>query len=129
MIDIYKVGEATCELEPFNEKGFDMNASVKWVKNLHVPSEHRKQGHASKLLLQLGKEADAAQVALILECRPYEESIDQDSLEKLYKRHGFIVIQDDPKLMTRIPVPPTLFADLAKKKTSNSIITNIYGLR
>lgn len=129
MIDTYQVGEASCDLEPFNEPNFDMNSSVKWVKNLYVPKEHRKQGLASKLLLQLGKEADLAQVALILECRPYEDNIDAESLERLYKRNGFVVIQDEPKLMTRIPVPPTLFADIAKKKTSNSIITNIYGIK
>lgn len=36
-MDTYKVGEASCDLEPFNEKCFDMNSSVKWVKNLYVP--------------------------------------------------------------------------------------------
>lgn len=126
MTDTYKVGEATCEIEPFSEKGFDMNESVKWVKNLYVPAEHRKQGLAGKLLLQLGKEADAAQIALILECRPYEESIDVESLEKLYKKHGFITIQEEPKLMTRIPVPPMLFEAIKKKKASK-IITDIYS--
>ena len=126
-MDTYKVGEASCDLEPFNEKGFDMNSSVKWVKNLHVPIEHRRKGLASKLLLQLGKEADATQVALILECRPYEdESIDTASLENLYKRHGFITIQEKPKLMTRIPVPPMLF-DAIKQKTTSKIITDIYS--
>lgn len=124
-MDTYKVGEASCELELFNEKGFDMNSSVKWVKNLYVPVEQRKQGLASKLLLQLGKEADQAQVALILECRPYEESIDAESLERLYKRHGFVTIQEKPKLMTRIPVPPMLF-EAIKQKTTSKIITDIY---
>lgn len=126
MIDTYKVGEASCDLEPFNEKGFDMNSSVKWVKNLHVPVEHRRKGLASKLLLQLGKEADQAQVALILECRPYEDGIDEKSLEALYKRHGFVTIQDEPKLMTRIPVPPMLF-EAIKQKTTSKIITDIYS--
>jgi hypothetical protein len=127
MLDFYKVGEASCEIETFNEKGFDMNSSVKWVKNLQVPIEHRRKGLASQLLKQLGKEADATQIALILECRPFDDSeIDADSLEALYKRHGFIKIQDEPKLMTRIPVPPMLFEQIKQKPTSK-IIQNLYS--
>lgn len=128
MLEQYKVEHATCDIEPFNEKGFELNDSVKWIKNLYVAPEHRKQGYAKKLLLQLGKEADATQVCLILECRPFEDGISADDLEALYKRHGFITIQQEPKLMSRVPVPPMLFESI-KKKTSNSIITNVYGMK
>jgi GNAT superfamily N-acetyltransferase len=125
MLEQYKVEHATCDIEPFNEKGFDLNNSIKWIKNLHVPAEYRKQGYASRLLLQLGKEADAAQICLILECRPYEDNINETDLEAFYKRHGFITIQQDPKLMSRVPVPPMLFESIKKKKTAE-IITNLY---
>ena len=125
MLEQYKVENATCDIEPFNEKGFDHNNSVKWIKNLYVAPEHRKQGYANKLLQQLGKEADETQIALVLECRPYEDGITVDDLEALYKRHGFITIQQEPKLMSRVPVPPMLFESIKKKKTSE-IITNLY---
>lgn len=127
MIDIYQVGEASCNLENFNEKGFNSNHKVKWLTNLYVPTEHRKQGLANKLLKQLGKEADEAQVALMIECRPYEEgSIDQEALESLYRKNGFVVLQQEPKLMVRIPVPPFILANLKKKPTSQ-IITSLYN--
>ena len=126
MIDKFTVGHASCNLEPFNEKGFNRNSSLKWVTNLHVPEEHRKQGLAKALLKQLGKEADEAQISLILECRGYEESIDENALDRLYRQFGFVEIQAEPKLMLRIPVPPALFESL-KQKPASKIITNLYS--
>jgi GNAT superfamily N-acetyltransferase len=127
MKDIYQVGEATCDLEDFEEKGFNQNSKVKWLRNLYVPPESRKQGLAHKLLQQLGKEADQAQIALMIECRPYEEnSIDYESLEAMYRKNGFVVLQQEPKLMVRIPVPPFILANLQKKPVSQ-IITNLYN--
>jgi predicted GNAT family acetyltransferase len=127
MIDIYQVGEASCNLSPFEEKGFNQNHKVKWLTNLYVPEEHRQKGLAKALLSQLGKEADEAQIALIIECRAFEEdSITEDALEAMYKRQGFVVLQKEPKLMIRIPVPPMLFESLKQKQTSR-IITNLYN--
>jgi GNAT superfamily N-acetyltransferase len=126
-IDSYKVGEASCDLEPFQEKGFEYNNSLKWVRNLYVPQEHRKQGLAEKLLKQLGKEADAAQINLILECRVFEhDAIPLEALEKLYKRNGFVEVQAEPKLMLRIAVPPYILESLKQKPVSR-IITNLYS--
>lgn len=127
MVDIYEVGHAYCNLETMSERGFTKNNQVKWLTNLYVDPQHRKQGAAKKLLQQLGSEADAAQIALMVECRPYEEnSIDQASLEKLYKMQGFVELQKEPKLMVRIPVPPIILENLRKKPTSR-IITNLYN--
>ncbi|MES1989231.1 MAG: GNAT family N-acetyltransferase [Pseudomonadota bacterium] len=126
MIDKYSVGKATCNLESFNEKGFGRNSSLKWVTNLHVPEEHRKQGLAKALLKQLGKDADEAQISLILECRGYEDGIDENALDRLYRQFGFVEVQSDPKLMLRIPVPPALFESL-KQKPASKIITNLYS--
>jgi hypothetical protein len=120
----YKVGHASCDLTPYTDKGLE-GFNVKWLTNLKVEPDKRNTGEAKKLLAQLGKEADAAQVAIILEPRGFEESIEQSRLESLYKRHGFISVQDEPKLMLRVPVPPMLFEQLKKKETSR-IITNIY---
>lgn len=120
----YKVGNASCNLTPYTDKGLD-EFNVKWVTNLTVDKENRNKGYAKELLSKLGKDADSTQAALLLEVRGTEQGIDQNRLESLYKRHGFIVVQDEPKLMLRVPVPPMLFEQLSRKKTS-SIITDIY---
>jgi len=124
----YQLGEATCDITPYTDKGLE-GENVKWVTNLTVPLDKRRQGLAKSLLLKLGKEADATQTALLLEVRPLDDTITVDDLESMYKRHGFIRVQDDPKLMLRVPVPPMLIEQLAKKKTSSSIITNVYGMK
>lgn len=123
----YKVGKAKCNLIPFTEDGMtDYNKNkLKWVTDLTTDLLSRNTGEASKLLRELGKDADSTQISLILECRATEESTDEKRLESLYKRNGFVVVQENPKLMLRIPVPPLLFEQLAKKKTSQ-IITSIY---
>lgn len=126
--NIYKVGEASCDITPCTEKGLE-GENIKWVTNLQVPIDKRKQGLAKALLIKLGKEADAAQAALMLEVRPLDDTITVDDLESMYKRHGFIKVQDEPRLMLRVPVNPMLFTALAKKKTSSSIITNVYGIK
>ncbi len=125
--EVYKVGAATCNITPCTEKGLE-SENIKWVTDIQVPIDKRKQGLAKQLLIQLGKDSDATQTALMLECRPLDDTITVNDLESMYKRHGFIRVQDEPLLMLRVPVPPMLFADIAKKKTS-SIITNVYGIK
>ncbi len=122
--ELYKIGNASCNITPCTEKGLE-GQNIKWITDLQVPLEYRKQGEAKNLLIELGKEADATQTALLLECRPLDDTITKESLQSIYKRHGFIKIQDEPLLMMRVPVPPLLFSQIAKKKTSN-IITGIY---
>lgn len=122
--ELYKIGNASCNVTPCTESGLE-GENIKWITDLQVPLEYRKQGEAKKLLIELGKEADATQTALLLECRPLDNTITKESLQSIYKRHGFIKIQDEPLLMMRVPVPPLLFSQIAKKKTSD-IITGIY---
>ncbi len=122
--EAYKVGNATCKLTPYTDKGLE-EFTVKWLTDLTVEKENRAKGQAKALLSQLGKDADAAQVAIILEARGTESDVDQARLESLYKRNGFIEVQKEPKLMLRVPVPPMLFSQLAQKKSSR-IITDIY---
>lgn len=121
----YKHGNASCNITPFTDKGLEGHA-VKWVTHFTVDESHRGKGEAKALLFKLGREADATQTALILEARPLDDTMDQERLESLYKRHGFIVVQDNPKLMLRVPVPPMLFEQIKKKETSR-IITNLYS--
>lgn len=125
--EVYKVGEATCNIIPFTEAGFNQSDKLRWITDLTVPEEHRKQGLAKALLKQLGQEADAAQISLLVEVRPTEDNITQSDLESLYKKHGFVEVQSNPKLMLRIPVPPALYESLKKKPTSK-IITDIYAI-
>jgi len=123
----YKCGYSKCNLIPFTEAGMtERNQNkIKWLTDLTTEEKYRGKGLAKNLLSQLGKEADQAQISLLLECRATEESIDETRLETLYKRNGFVVVQEEPKLMLRIPVPPLLFEQLAKKPASR-IITDIY---
>jgi GNAT superfamily N-acetyltransferase len=123
----YKCGYASCKLIPFTEDGMSEHQQnkIRWVTDLTTDEKYRGKGLASNLLKQLGKEADQAQISLLIECRGTEETTDEKRLEAFYKRNGFVVVQESPKLMLRIPVPPLLFEQLAKKKTSQ-IITNIY---
>jgi predicted N-acetyltransferase YhbS len=124
----YQCGYASCKLIPFTEKGMpDKQAhAIRWMTNLTVDAQYRRKGLASNLLKQLGKEADQAQVAILVEVRPIEGNITQESLEAMYKKHGYISVQDEPKLMMRVPVPAMLFEQLSKKPTSQ-IITNLYN--
>jgi GNAT superfamily N-acetyltransferase len=123
----YKCGFSNCKLIPFTEDGMSEHQQnkIRWVTDLTTEEKHRGKGLASDLLKQLGKEADQAQISLLIECRGTEEITDEKRLEAFYKRNGFVVVQESPKLMLRIPVPPLLYEQLAKKKTSQ-IITNIY---
>ena len=123
--EVYKCGNATCNIIPFTEEGFKQADKIRWIADLTVPEEHRKQGYAKALLKQLGQEADQAQISLLAEVRPVEDNITQADLESLYKKHGFVQVQESPKLMLRIPVPQALFESLKKKPVSR-IITDIY---
>lgn len=116
----YKVGYASCKLIPFTEKGMPSKQAnaIRWMTDLTVEDKYRRKGLASNLLKQLGKEADQAQIAILVEVRPIENNISQEQLEALYKKHGYISVQDEPKLMMRVPVPAMLFEQLIKKKTS-----------
>lgn len=125
----YTYQQASCDIEPFEEEGASNLAKnkVKWIRNLFVEPEYRRKGLATKMLQQISTEADATQISLIVEVRPYiEDSITQEALEALYKRNQFVKIQDEPLLMMRIAVPASLMANLNKKPTSQ-IITNLYA--
>lgn len=120
----YQVGNASCNLTPETSKEYE-GFNLQWVTHLTVDKCNRGKGEAKALLSKLGREADSSQTGLILEVRGIDDDIEQERLESLYRQHGFVVIQDSPKLMLRTPVNPLLFEHLKKKETSR-IITNIY---
>lgn len=75
------------------------------VKSVHTPKESRDARHASRLLAEVCKEADADRVILVLAPDAYDAGpLDNASLEAWYGAAGFARIQDDPVLMCRDPV-------------------------
>lgn len=61
------------------------------LTGIEVGREHRGKGIASKLLRQILSDADehGVQVALVVEPDGSIDSLDYDSLEAFYRRHGF----------------------------------------
>ena len=45
--EVYKVGDATCNITPCTEKGLE-SENIKWVTDIEVPIDKRKQGLAKK---------------------------------------------------------------------------------
>ena len=69
------------------------------LSGLFVPVQHRAKGWASKLLAEVGREADTDMLPLLLMVDKHKLSLVQ-----LYNKHGFEVIQTSPEcLMLRIP--------------------------
>jgi ribosomal protein S18 acetylase RimI-like enzyme len=121
-------GEASCMISPFEQKGVkdSLAFKIRVLSHLYVAPEHRKQGHASKLLNKIGREADEAQIALILEPNSYDDGeMTKEQLVAFYRQHGFIELQKEPAhLLVRIPVPPTLYATVKKTR---GLIEDVYG--
>jgi hypothetical protein len=73
---------------------------------------------------QIGKDCDAAQLALIVEPKAYDDGeLDGEELIAFYKQFGFIELQKEPYLMVRIPVPPLLFDQI---KETHKAVQTIY---
>lgn len=64
--------------------------------------EERGQGHASALLREVCKEADAAAVMPVLFVEPFDTGLSAVDLVAWYGRHGFAEIQAEPvRMMAR----------------------------
>ena len=112
-MDEYTVGKASCNLSTFDQGPEKVRNATKVLTHLYVEPEHRRQGHASKLLSKLGREADEAMVAILLEPNAYDDGeMTQEQLIAFYKQFGFIELQKEPYLMVRIPVNPMLAMQL-----------------
>jgi predicted GNAT family acetyltransferase len=125
----YKVeeGEASCLISPYSQKGMKQETAMqlRLLSHVYVPAEHRRKGHASKLMRKIGKEADESQLTLIVEPKAYDDGeLDGEALMAFYKQHGFIELQKEPCLMVRIPIPPMLFNHV---KETHSAIQDVYG--
>jgi predicted GNAT family N-acyltransferase len=60
----------------------------KMITRINVPMMHHGEGHGTKVLAQILKDADAEKVNLYLEISP-SDGLDYYQLEAWYLRHGF----------------------------------------
>ena len=60
----------------------------KMITRINVPMQHRGEGHGTKVLAQILKDADEERVNLFLEISP-SDGLDYNQLEAWYTRHGF----------------------------------------
>ena len=70
---------------------------------IDVHSENQRKGHASALLRNLCKEADADWLTLLVQVYAYDDGMSSEQLRKWYAKFGFVLVQEDPMLMARSP--------------------------
>jgi GNAT superfamily N-acetyltransferase len=77
---------------------------VREVSSVLCEPEYRKDGHASALLKEVMREADASRVTLMVMVKPYDAGgMDGAQLSGWYHRLGFVEIQAAPCVMARSP--------------------------
>lgn len=83
-----------------------LRGRLREITSVCVEPEHRRQGHGNALMGAILMEADAHGVALLVQVNPYDNTdndMDRDALSQWYARKGFVQIQDEPRLMVRMP--------------------------
>ena len=83
-----------------------LRGRLREVTSVCVEPEHRRQGHGNALMGAILLEADAPGIALLVQVNPYDntdDDMDRDALAQWYGRLGFVEIQDEPRLMVRMP--------------------------
>ncbi len=97
----------SASLELVRMAGIDKSVSdgLLEVKSVHTAKQSRRQGHASKLMVEVCEEADKAKVILVLTPEQFDNGpIGTQQLKNWYAQYGFNVIQEKPVLMCRDPV-------------------------
>ena len=69
----------------------------------HLHSTEQGKGHARELMRSLFDEADKDEITLMVTVHPYKDGLTGEQLEDWYTRMGFFELQDDPKIMIRLP--------------------------
>lgn len=87
-----------------------LQGGIRELLSLEVPVEDRRQGLATTLIERTALEADAAGMILFVHVLPYDAEgfKDVDTLERFYAKFGFVVIQEQPRLMARQPAERTV---------------------
>jgi hypothetical protein len=77
---------------------------VREVSAILCDQASRGKGHASDLLADVLRDADAARVTLLVVVEPFaDEPMGLEALSAWYARHGFVSIQASPRVMARMP--------------------------
>jgi GNAT superfamily N-acetyltransferase len=98
----YENEHASCEVVKNPELPPEMDR-VRELVRVWTDTEHRKQGYGTELVQSVCDDADAENVVLILQPRPFGHKHGLTALEGWYRRFGFIRTQDNPVLMARAP--------------------------
>jgi GNAT superfamily N-acetyltransferase len=72
---------------------------ARWVRDVFTDPARRRQGDATALMRSLCAQADALGIALVLEPRPDDETVEARALERWYRSLGFVTLQRDPVLL------------------------------
>ena len=100
------VGYASCRVRQANALPPRMRERTREIVNLEVPAAEQGKGYATTLMHAVCREADKANIVLILTPQPYGDhmSLSKSYLQGWYEaRFGFQVIQHEPLLMARMP--------------------------
>lgn len=102
-----KVGPARCRVRQCTALPERMRPRTREVVDVETPFEEQGKGYATTLLHKVCREADAANMVLVLSPQPFGDNINlsKEQLEQWYERSfGFQVIQHQPMvLMARMP--------------------------
>lgn len=101
-----KVGAASCRVRQTNAVPERMRARVREVTALRTEASEQGKGYATTLMHKVCREADAANMVLILYPLPFgaHQGLGLSYLESWYEaRFGFAIIQHEPVLMARMP--------------------------
>lgn len=101
-----KVGPAVCRVRQTNAVPERMRGRVREITGVEVPAAHQNKGFATTLMHKVCREADEANIVLVLWPNPFGDNVNlsKGQLIDWYRdRFGFQCIQPDPYLMARMP--------------------------
>jgi len=81
-----------------------MQAHMREIMSVH--SANPRKGQATALMYQVCQEADDDLKTLILVVEPFGDEMTTEQLTKWYKKFGFNILQEEPKLMMARQVVP-----------------------
>jgi len=105
-MSLIQEGYATAELNKYsgNDLKEEEKSNLFVLSNLYVPPEHRRKGHASKLLDKLHERADRNKFAILLNPEAGKDGkLKGIKLVNFYKKNDYVVLQKEPLLMIRYP--------------------------
>jgi hypothetical protein len=103
-----RVGAASCRIAVPTSMPANVQRRTREIVKLETAANKRGEGYATTLMHRVCAEADQMGFLLILRADPFpnegEEYLSQSNLEGWYaSRFGFQMIQEDIKLMARMP--------------------------